>query len=94
MDLAGNDERVNDGKPPPEPRRSEATKRFAFAEAKRLHAELEHRRKPRHDVQSPVFDFREIDDEPCRELALRADEPPNVREQRLVRVSPEIHACD
>ena len=91
MDLAGSDERVNDGKLPSESRRGEATKCFAFTEVKRLHAEFEHRRKPRQDVQSSVFDFREIDDEPCGELALRADEPSNVRQKRLVRVSPEIH---
>jgi hypothetical protein len=61
-------------------------------QVKRLHAKFEHRRKSRHDVQASLFDFREIDDESRRELALRADEPSNVRQKFLVRASPEIHA--
>ena len=65
---------MNDGKPPCEPRRREPAKRFAFTEPKLFDAEVEHRRKPRHDVESAMFDFGEVDDEPCGELALRADE--------------------
>jgi hypothetical protein len=68
--LARGDERVNDGKSSREPCRSEAAKRFAFTEPQLFDAKVEHRRKPRHGVQSPVFDLREIDDEPCGELAL------------------------
>ena len=91
MNFAGSDERVNDGKLPSESGRSEATKRFALTEVERLYAEFEHRRKPRYEVQSSVFDFRETDDESCSELALRPYERSNVRQKFLVRVSPEIH---
>jgi hypothetical protein len=68
--LPRSDERANDGKSSREPRCSEAAKCFAFAQSKFFDAEVEHRRKAGHDVQSPVLDFREIDDEPRGELAL------------------------
>jgi hypothetical protein len=47
MNLARSDESVDDRKPPPKARRSEPAKGLTFTHAKLLHAEFEHRRKPR-----------------------------------------------
>jgi hypothetical protein len=86
------EQRVDDRKPPPEPRREDAAKRFALAEPELPNAKVEHRRKARPKVQAAFFDFGKAFDELRRKLAMRADELRDVREQFVIGALREVHA--
>src|SRR5262245_43978968 len=89
MNRARREHRVKNGEFPRQARSENPSKRFTLAEPELFHAKFEHRRKPRAQVQPPLFDFAEVRDGLRRDFPMRA---PDLPQQIAIRNIPEIHA--
>jgi hypothetical protein len=92
VDSARGEQRIDGWKPSSETRRENASKCLAVAEPELLGAEREHRRKAGLEVKAALFDFCEVSHELCRNLVVRTDELPDVREQLLIGAMAEFHS--